>query len=331
MNSPSNRRHAWSWSWLPVAFSCCGLLFVSGAAIRATAQEKPDIAPSEPRESQVLSPDAAAAGAKPSPAPEFLPRLSPNEQKILSALSDSTEVALTDTPLNEAINYLKDLHGIEIWIDNQSLNADGIASDQLVSLNISGIALQSALRLILEPLLLTYVIEDDVLKITTQDAGSKRHVTRTYPVGDLFDSREEANELVEVIVSGLGLDLKEKKAARPVLSAPAATPNGATQTKELGTIAVSVKARAIVARQTHAVHDQIQQLLRDLREAKSLVPTRPAAEIGAPRSPKFDEFSPGLDPDEFNKRGRGPAAPPEKRSLPQGVPAPPKPATPKQV
>ncbi len=110
---------------------------------------------------------------------------SPNEQRIRRALSDTTEVDLIDTPLSDAITYLKELHGIEIWLDKETLSADGIATDQLVSLSFSGISLRSALRLLLEPLALTYVIEDEVMKITTLAKADEKMSTRVYPVADL--------------------------------------------------------------------------------------------------------------------------------------------------
>ncbi len=350
MNSSSNRRRVLL--WLPVAFSCCVLFFVGGAANRASAQEKLNFGPFENRESGKVfpnntaplkrrqltlvaqvetpaieqatpagrAPNAAAPVTKPNPVPEFLPRLSPNEQKILRALSEEpTEVAFNDNPLEDALNYLKELHGIEIWIDKEALNTDGIATDATVTLNLTNISLRSALRLLLEPLALTYVIDAEVLKITTQKAADKTIVTRTYPVGDLFSSREEAEELVESLVCGLGLAQKGKEGPRP--------------------LAVSVPCGAIIARMSHPQHDQLRQLLRDLREAKSLSPTRPAAEFGAPRnrtpfgdaasSPTLsDEFSPGLNPDQFNKRDRGPGAQPDKQSSPVGGPATAVPATP---
>lgn len=311
MNSPSNRRHLWS--WLPVEFACCGLFFVGIAASFVTAQENP-----------TASPPAVPTqpAAPPVAVPEFLPRLSLKEDRILHALSEPTEVAFNDNPLEEALNYLKDLHGIEIWIDKESLSADGIATDQQVNLNLSGISLRSALRLLLEPLALTYVVEDEVMKVTTQKTADKTIITRTYPVGDLFSSREEAEELIESLVCGLGISQKGKEAPKP--------------------LAVSVPSGAIIARMNRPQNDQLLQLLRDLREAKALVPKRPAVEIGAPRSripsgdaassPTLsDEFSPGLNPDEFNKRRRVPDAQPDKPSSLRGVPAPADPATPKKI
>ena len=110
---------------------------------------------------------------------------SPNEQRIQTALLEPTEVAFNDIPLEEALNYLKDLHSIEILLDKVALQADGIATDTQVNLNLSGISLRSALRLLLEPLLLTYVIEDEVMKITTQVKADEKMSTRVYPVADL--------------------------------------------------------------------------------------------------------------------------------------------------
>ena len=110
---------------------------------------------------------------------------SPNEQRIQQALKDPTEVAFTDQPLKDALDYLEDLHHIEIIIDTPALADEGISTDQNVNLVLSGITLRSALRLLLEPLQLTYVIEDEVMKITTQQKADEKTSTRVYPVADL--------------------------------------------------------------------------------------------------------------------------------------------------
>ncbi|MDA0590319.1 MAG: hypothetical protein O3C17_20145, partial [Planctomycetota bacterium] len=50
---------------------------------------------------------------------------------------------------------------------------------------LSGITLRSGLKILLKDLNLTYVIEDEVMKITTVDLANERLSTRVYPVGDL--------------------------------------------------------------------------------------------------------------------------------------------------
>ena len=55
---------------------------------------------------------------------------------------------------------------------------------------LDGITLRSALNLMLSALDLTYVIEDEVLLITTPDVASRALVTKIYPVGDLLAAHE---------------------------------------------------------------------------------------------------------------------------------------------
>lgn len=298
MNSSLIRRR----SWLPLGFACCGGLFLLTLASFVTAQDvfqnTPDRDPLE------ATPAVVAPAAKPTAPPEFLPRLSPIEERIQAALSDTTEVAFTDSPLEEGLKYLEDLHNVEIWLDNASLASANVHSDQPMNLQMSGVSLRSVLRLILEPLALTYIIESEVLKVTTQATADKAIITRTYPVSDLFSTREEAEELVESLVCGLGLVQKTKDGPAP--------------------LAVSVPSAAIIARLSRSQQDQLLQLLRDLREAKSLVPKRPVTAgetprngvrasdgLGSPKNPdaKLDEFSPGslqpaLAPDDFHPRPR---------------------------
>jgi hypothetical protein len=178
-------------------------------------------------------------------APEFLPRLSAKEEKIVDAMSRKTEVAFRDNDLATALNHLKELHEIEIWVDTNRLDVDSLR----VTLEISDIPLKSCLNLMLEPLDLAYFIEDNTLKVTSQEIATAKWITRTYPAGDLFSSPKEAFELRELLITGLGLEHKE----------------GISRS-----LAISTKSRAIVLRQSHQVHDEMLQLLRTLREANTM-------------------------------------------------------------
>ena len=51
--------------------------------------------------------------------------------------------------------------------------------------NISGISLRSALRLLLGDIDLTYLIKDEVMKITTKEKAAENMIIKVYPVGDL--------------------------------------------------------------------------------------------------------------------------------------------------
>jgi hypothetical protein len=112
---------------------------------------------------------------------------SPSEEKIQAALIDpqGVEIEFIDTPLKDAIEFLADAHEITILIDEQALTEEGVSIDEPINRTLSGITLRSALKIILEPLGLTYVIEDEVMKITTIIAAEEKLSTRVYPVGDL--------------------------------------------------------------------------------------------------------------------------------------------------
>ncbi len=110
---------------------------------------------------------------------------SPIEQRLEAALSERTDLAFVDTPLTDAIDFLEDVHGISIIIDTAALTDEGVDPSAPVNLELSGITLRSALKLMLGPLQLTYVIEDEVMKITTQVKADEVLSTRVYPVADL--------------------------------------------------------------------------------------------------------------------------------------------------
>lgn len=186
---------------------------------------------------------------------EFLPLRSANEQKIVDALNKPTEVTLRDNDLATAIDFLKEQHGIEIWIDTAQVNPD----DFKVTLERSNVSLRSCLNLLLESNGLAYIVEDDSLKVTTRAVADTKLITRIYPVGDLIDDNEDAQELKELLECGLGLG----SGLQLVGMQPQAYPMPAQGYRPL---VISTKSRVVVLRQTHEMHDQLLQILRNLRQ-----------------------------------------------------------------
>ena len=73
-------------------------------------------------------------------------------------------------PLAEVIKYLGKIAQVPMYLDPKGMAAEGVSSDTPVTIDLSqDISLKSALKLILEPLRLTYMINDEVLKITSED------------------------------------------------------------------------------------------------------------------------------------------------------------------
>ena len=76
--------------------------------------------------------------------------------------------------------------GVPIAVDPIGLSAEGADSETPVSLRLEQeITLRSALNLILEPLRLSYVIQNEVLRVTSEQTRSANTVVRTYDVADL--------------------------------------------------------------------------------------------------------------------------------------------------
>ncbi|QDU38312.1 hypothetical protein Mal4_26390 [Maioricimonas rarisocia] len=115
---------------------------------------------------------------------------SPNEQRIYEQLDAITEIEFQGSPLSDVVTYISELHNIPILLDEAALSEVGIGPDEEISLIISGIKLRSALKIMLENVqgvTLTYLIEDEVMKITTAEVAEAddKMQTRVYPVADL--------------------------------------------------------------------------------------------------------------------------------------------------
>lgn len=177
------------------------------------------------------------------------PAPSEQEQKIRQALHQRTDVAFSDTPLTDAVKFLASEHQINVVMDVAALQDEGVDPSSPLNLELSGITVRSALRLMLKPLQLTCIIEDEVLKITTEAKADEALVTRVYPVRDLASDGEELASVLEAVKAGCDPLSWNEELAR--------------------TITGVAKSRSLVIRQTQKVHEEIEGLLRDLRAANT--------------------------------------------------------------
>jgi len=113
-------------------------------------------------------------------------RLSPRELEIERKLRTLVLPRYDEMPLSQVIDGLSNLTGVNIHLDPRGLGQEGVRSDTPVTLNLGQeISLKSVLNLILEPLHLTYMIKDEVLKVTSEQIRDGDVITRTYNVADL--------------------------------------------------------------------------------------------------------------------------------------------------
>jgi hypothetical protein len=209
-----------------------------------------------------------------------------NVAAIEDALASPTELDFSEAPLQDVIDYLKSKCNIEIQLDRRVLEDVSVTTDTPVTINVKGIRLESALRLMLRNMQpeLTYMIKNEVLLITTPDIAAEELATKLYSVGDLVGCRDEHDApwddydaLIDVITSTI----------KPTTWDTAGAPGSATG-NTFGT------AKVLVVTQTHEVHEEIAGLLAKIREIAKSNPNAgtPRRNRPAPRPPRGNTPAP---------------------------------------
>ena len=113
-----------------------------------------------------------------------------SEERIKSTLDQllKTPLDFTEQPLNEIIETLQEEYDIPIVFDNAALDEVAISPETELTINFRHITLRSALKLMLrQPGLedLTFVVDDEVLMITTIDRANATLTICMYRVDDL--------------------------------------------------------------------------------------------------------------------------------------------------
>src|SRR5690606_25623348 len=107
-------------------------------------------------------------------------RRSPRELEIEQKLRQGVLIQYQNQPLGAVIDDLAKDTGTNIVLDPRGLSQAGVSGEARVTLNLStDIQLKSALDLIAEPLPLSYVVTDGVLKIASVGLRDGEIVTET--------------------------------------------------------------------------------------------------------------------------------------------------------
>ena len=173
-------------------------------------------------------------------------------------LDASTQIEFVETPLKDVVDYLKDLHHIEIQLDSEALKEAGVNESTPVTKNFKGISLRSALQLMLAQIPgaeVTYVIRDEVLLITTKTEAENIRVTRVYDVADLVvcqDSKAKFWEDYETLTDVI----------RQTVCPQSWDSNGGQGTVKGATLGAT---KVLVVSQTQQVHEEIEAVLKEIR------------------------------------------------------------------
>lgn len=200
------------------------------------------------------------------------------EHKLSGTLD---KVEFSETPLDDALHFLADAANVDILIDESSLNDEGVARDELVTLHITRtrVTIRTALELMLEPLQLTYRIRDGLIQVITSVRAGEQNEVVVYNVRDLMiDRKIIVGSTVKSSGSGffqLGGAAAEKSAEASPMSYPqsslldvittAIEPDSWDTVGGAGT--VCEYDGLLVVRNSQAVHEKVRQLLEQLRVA----------------------------------------------------------------
>ena len=109
------------------------------------------------------------------------------ERRIWNTLKNERVQGEYRGTLAEAMDQLSRQAGVNIVFDDMALSAEGIQKDRLVDVPIrSPISLKSALEVILSSAGLVFVVDSEVIKVTSRDAQNSKLETKTYYIGDLI-------------------------------------------------------------------------------------------------------------------------------------------------
>ena len=170
--------------------------------------------------------------------------------KVLKALSQTASLEFVETPLEDALQQISQIHELPIVLDTKGLEEDGIATDSPVTIRVQNVSLRSALRLALHHTSpeLVFEVHPNMLRITTDSAQSL--ALRIYPIGDLCATEDAAARLQRVITESV-------------------TPDSWDSYGGLGVISrLGVRQQSLVIRQYNQTHGQIEALLKKLRAVR---------------------------------------------------------------
>jgi hypothetical protein len=127
---------------------------------------------------------------------------SPLVQKIEKALRDPLPPAgldYVDTPLNVVVKDLQKQFAIPIMLDKAALETAGLREDEPVTVEVRDVSVKSALAVLLRNLNLTYVVDNEMLIVTTPEEAERHLCLCLFDVRDLVKRGLSLDVLVETL------------------------------------------------------------------------------------------------------------------------------------
>ena len=235
-------------------------------------------------------------------------RISAARAKTLAALEQPVDVSFSNISLNEAMTSLRRKYDLNIVLHETDLANVGATPQTLVSVELSGVSLRTVFESLLDPLNLGMRIDGEgVIRIVSRALVLGEPVVIAYPVADLVVPIPQKVTVQAAATAGSPQpwpltpatsvskrksakssdrsDANQKSAAMQVISSPMTnltldelaellkqivSPDSWQEVGGLGSIRAFDTTLTLVVRQTPSVHDEIRDLLEQLRRLQDI-------------------------------------------------------------
>jgi hypothetical protein len=128
------------------------------------------------------------------------------EEHIAQVVEEVVSIDFHQTRLIDAVARLSATYGVPMRLDNKGLTDVAVDPDAPVTFSVRGISLRAALDLMLEAFDLTWVIQGEVVKITSKEKADEILTTNIYPVSDLIGVGRNWGPLMNTITNTIQPD-----------------------------------------------------------------------------------------------------------------------------
>lgn len=186
------------------------------------------------------------------------------ERAIEYKLRQQISLQFKEVPFQDAIKELATISNIAIVIDIRAMKEARVDLRAPVSCSANNVTMQKALRSLLDPLRFRFVIENQVLTITT--AGRTGRLTRvTYPIGDLVEAAQK-----EAARQKQAKSQDEIASVLKTLITNTIAKDSWEEMGGVGSYQYFPLGKALVISQSQEIQEEIQLLLATLRKLHNL-------------------------------------------------------------
>lgn len=179
-------------------------------------------------------------------------------KRIQKNLETELSLQCDDEPLENVVKTLAAAADVNFVIENRGLEEVGITAETPVSINVTDMTCRKALNFLLEPLSLASTVDHNVVKITSRRRSEGPLKVVTYNVADLIVA-SPAEEAEAATLDSL-----------TDLIASTVRPESWLGVGGHGSIKPYETTLSLVVRQTQPVHEEIRDLLEQLRRTRDV-------------------------------------------------------------